>query len=400
MAAKAKRRQKSVVPALRYRDLGAAVVWLCKAFDFQKRNILANENGEVIYAELSFGDSMIMLGSMHDENVGKLLKQPDEIGGAETQTCYLLVDNVKDLYERVKAAGADFVSVIAHDENGALSFGCRDLEGHIWFFGGHAPRAPQEKRRPASRYWIAVSSGLAVLAGAASVWVYLGIVEQSRGRATVEQKVLRAHQELEQERSARRATAQALQQARALVAKEQRALKAANTAIIRAEARVAEERLARTNADQKIRETQRQLELQRGAQQDVTERLARLRHDLLAERALKEKAEWEAHEQLEKEREARRSADIKTKAALSSLEKLQREVQSQFATTSIRSGGEDPKIKNPGERAQSVLQRTVHNGDASVERNTTSTRPVPSKRNVAQEGSPLLNDFRLRRRVP
>ena len=83
----------------------------------------------------SFGDSMVMLGSMSDQNVGRLLKQPDEIGGAETQTCYLLVDDVDGHYERAKKAGAQFVSVITHNESGSSLFwlpGSRGTHLVLW----------------------------------------------------------------------------------------------------------------------------------------------------------------------------------------------------------------------------------------------------------------------------
>jgi len=49
---------------------------------------------------------MIMFGSVVESEFGRLMNQPDEIGGAETQTPYVIVADADVLYTRAKAAGA------------------------------------------------------------------------------------------------------------------------------------------------------------------------------------------------------------------------------------------------------------------------------------------------------
>ncbi len=82
---------RTIVPTLRYRDVAAAVDWLCTAFGFERHLVVPGEDGAIHYAELTFGDGMIMLGPVQDSAFDKLMTQPADAGGAETQICYLFV---------------------------------------------------------------------------------------------------------------------------------------------------------------------------------------------------------------------------------------------------------------------------------------------------------------------
>src|SRR6185369_1823600 len=75
----------TIIPSLRYRNALAAIDWLCNAFGFEKQAVYAD--GETVHhAQLTFGNGMIMLGSVSNDNAwGKRIAQPDEIGGRETQ---------------------------------------------------------------------------------------------------------------------------------------------------------------------------------------------------------------------------------------------------------------------------------------------------------------------------
>ena len=89
MPAIAKETKATIIPCLRYRDAPAAIEWLCKVFGFEKQMVVPGDDGTIAHAQLSFGNGMIMIGSVQDSEFGRLMKQPDEIGGAETQapTC-------------------------------------------------------------------------------------------------------------------------------------------------------------------------------------------------------------------------------------------------------------------------------------------------------------------------
>lgn len=141
MGSLAKNTKVAIVPCLRYRDAPAAIEWLCEVLGFERQAVHANPDGTIAHAQLTFGNGMIMLGSVLQQETewGRLIKQPDEIGGHETQSPYLAVSDVDALYARVKAAGAKIVVEIRDQEYGSRDFSCQDPEGHLWNFGTYDP---------------------------------------------------------------------------------------------------------------------------------------------------------------------------------------------------------------------------------------------------------------------
>lgn len=139
MPERAKLTHSTIIPCLRYRDAPAAIEWLCRAFGFKKHLVVPKEGNQIAHAELSFGSGMIMLSSMLDTEYGKYIKQPDEIGGVETQSAYVVVPDADALYARAKAAGATIVMDIEDQSYGGRSFNCRDPEGRLWNFGSYDP---------------------------------------------------------------------------------------------------------------------------------------------------------------------------------------------------------------------------------------------------------------------
>jgi uncharacterized glyoxalase superfamily protein PhnB len=140
MSATPRNTKVNVIPCLRYRDAPKAIEWLCANFGFEKQLVVPGENGAILHAQLVFGNGMIMLGSASVENAyGKLVKQPDDIGGAQTQTIYVVVEDADAVYRRVKAAAMEIVMDIKDEDYGGRGFTCRDLEGHIWSFGTYDP---------------------------------------------------------------------------------------------------------------------------------------------------------------------------------------------------------------------------------------------------------------------
>lgn len=139
MSALARNTRATVIPCLRYRNAPAAIDWLCRAFGFEKQLVVPGNGGTIAHAQLRFGNGMIMTGSVVDTEFGKLMKQPDEIGGCETQTVYVIVNDADVLYARAKAAGAEILLDIKDEDYGGRGFSCRDLEGHVWSFGTYDP---------------------------------------------------------------------------------------------------------------------------------------------------------------------------------------------------------------------------------------------------------------------
>jgi uncharacterized glyoxalase superfamily protein PhnB len=140
MSQLAKRTKANIVPCLSYRDADAAIEWICNTFGFEKHAVYPGEGGTIMHAELSFGNGMIMCGTKKsDTPFGRWIKQPDEIGGCETQTIYVVVNDADEVHRRAKAAGAEMLLEIKDEDYGGRGFTCRDLEGHIWSFGTYDP---------------------------------------------------------------------------------------------------------------------------------------------------------------------------------------------------------------------------------------------------------------------
>ena len=133
----------TVVPCLRYRDAPAAIEWLCRAFGFEKHAVYPGPDGTIAHAQLTFGNGMIMLGSVPavETEFSRLIRQPDEIAGAETQSPYVVVTDADGVYAQAKAAGAKIVIDIKDESYGGRGFSCRDLEGRLWNFGTYDPWA-------------------------------------------------------------------------------------------------------------------------------------------------------------------------------------------------------------------------------------------------------------------
>jgi len=133
--------RSTIIPCLRYRDAHAAIDWLCKAFGFGKQAVYDDGEGGVAHAQLAFGGGMLMLGSVRDNAFGRHIAQPDEIGGRQTQSAYVVVADCKAHYERAKAAGAVIVDDYAEKDYGGAGYSCLDPEGHLWSFGSYDPWA-------------------------------------------------------------------------------------------------------------------------------------------------------------------------------------------------------------------------------------------------------------------
>lgn len=138
----AKNTRATVIPCLTYRDARGAIDWLCRVFGLEQRAAYPDDNGNIVHAELAFGNGMVMLGSAdRDTPYGRLLTQPDEIWGRQTQTIYVVTDDPDEIHRRAQAAGVEIVLPMEDKGYGGRGFTCRDLEGHLWSFGSYDPWA-------------------------------------------------------------------------------------------------------------------------------------------------------------------------------------------------------------------------------------------------------------------
>jgi uncharacterized glyoxalase superfamily protein PhnB len=140
MSNQAKACRSTIIPSLRYRDALAAIDWLVRAFGFEKQAVyLGPDNTTVMHAQLTFGNGMVMLGSVDNRGeFGKVMVQP-KIGLCETKGICLIVSDADAVHTTAKAAGAEMVLDIRDMDYGGRAFTCRDLEGHLWSIGTYDP---------------------------------------------------------------------------------------------------------------------------------------------------------------------------------------------------------------------------------------------------------------------
>ena len=142
MSTSTKQTRCTTIPTMRYRDARTAIGFLCDVFGFEKHAVYEGEDGTIGHAELTLGNGMIMLGSLADNEYGRNIAQPDEVGGQETQSPYLVVTDADAVHSRAKTAGFEMVLEIADQDHGGRAFTCRDPGGHLWNVGTYDPWAP------------------------------------------------------------------------------------------------------------------------------------------------------------------------------------------------------------------------------------------------------------------
>jgi len=176
-----------VVPVIRYRNLQAAIDWLSAAFGFERHRITTDSAGVIVFAQLTLGGAMVMLSPVRESAFDRLLKQPDEIGGAETQVCYFFIADAHAHCAGARAAGAEIIFDIEDRAKGGRSYSCRDPEGHLWNFGTYDPWHHQEKSTavPRELRWVRRGWSLAFATGAV---VALGLATFTVGWVLKEQR--------------------------------------------------------------------------------------------------------------------------------------------------------------------------------------------------------------------
>ena len=121
--------------ALFYEDAGAAIEWLEKAFGFTTRLKVEDGAGGIVHSELELGDGegLVMVAS-----AGEARRSPRSLGGANTQSLFVYVDDVDAHFARARAGGAQIVSEPSnrdYDDWEDRTYETLDCEGHRWWFG-------------------------------------------------------------------------------------------------------------------------------------------------------------------------------------------------------------------------------------------------------------------------
>ncbi|HRN84259.1 MAG TPA: hypothetical protein PK857_05505 [Hyphomicrobium sp.] len=398
-----------LMPLMRYRDLAEAMSWLERAFGFEKQIAVSDNDGAAIYGQMTYRGSLLMMGAVRDTDLDKLMRQPDEVGDVETQSCYVVVDDADAHYARAVDAGAEIVLEITSDGLGRRGYSCRDPQGHIWNFGTYNPakglapvavaEAEPEELSPAMpsaapRVRGALAAAVLLLATGAGAWLFSDVIKADLAQRFAQEQAAEAeaaYAELAKVRAEKRAadakvaelsqrlettraepsadTGAALQaeQARAQRAEAEttearQTLGAANKARLDAEAEIAalKAELDRERAASKAASAQRQSDEAQAEQAGLAAK--RLQEDLAATRNARLKAEAEAVT-LKAELERQQMAlDAANEAKRISEEKLavQTAAAEALATKMARAVGPRAKAVLPP-AASSAVDAVAHN---------------------------------------
>ena len=116
----------TISPIIPYRDVRAAIDFLCEAFAFERHAIHEGEDGQIQHVELRLGDDVIMPAPTRG----------GEPGHAQT---YVVVADADAHHDHAKAAGALITMELRDTDYGSRDYAAKDLEGNSWYFGTYRP---------------------------------------------------------------------------------------------------------------------------------------------------------------------------------------------------------------------------------------------------------------------
>src|SRR6478752_5786327 len=131
----------SVTPYLIVDGASAAIEFYGSVLGAQERMRMAGPDGKVGHAELSIGDSLIMLA---DEHVEMDIRGPRSVGGTPV-TLHVYVEDSDGVFERAIEAGARSLRPVEDKFYGDRSGQFEDPFGHRWDVATHVEDVPPEE---------------------------------------------------------------------------------------------------------------------------------------------------------------------------------------------------------------------------------------------------------------
>ena len=137
------------IPSLAYKDNRAALKWLQNAFGFEPSEVLTDAEGNIVHAEMTYGDGVVMIGSEWAD----WTRSPASLGGKNTQRVHVGIERGIDEHcARARQAGAKIVMEPADQFYGARSYVALDLEGHYWTFSQTVRDVSKEEMEKATGF--------------------------------------------------------------------------------------------------------------------------------------------------------------------------------------------------------------------------------------------------------
>jgi uncharacterized glyoxalase superfamily protein PhnB len=137
------------ISSLIYKDNRAALKWLQDVFGFEASEVLTDANGNIVHAEMSHGEGVIMVGG----EFATWTKSPASVGGANTQRVHVRIEHDIDGHcARARAAGAVIAMEPADQFYGERSYMAVDLDGHHWTFSQTVKNVSKEEMEKTSGF--------------------------------------------------------------------------------------------------------------------------------------------------------------------------------------------------------------------------------------------------------
>jgi len=124
---------RSVTPYLIVQGAARAIDFYKAAFDAKERMRVNQADGRIGHAEITVGDSMIMLADEFPEHG---IRGPRSLGGSPV-TIHLYVEDVDATVARAVAAGAQITRAVQDQFYGDRSGSVTDPFGHVWSVSTH-----------------------------------------------------------------------------------------------------------------------------------------------------------------------------------------------------------------------------------------------------------------------
>ncbi|HXH17001.1 MAG TPA: VOC family protein [Sphingomonas sp.] len=134
----------AIIPNLRYADAPKAIAFLRDGFGFVVHAVHADpRDPEVIaHAQLLFDGQMVMLSSAQPSEFADAAPMLTVAqAGGNTQSLYIVLDDVDGHCARARAGGADIFMEPKDTDYGGRGYAARDPEGNVWSFGSYDPFA-------------------------------------------------------------------------------------------------------------------------------------------------------------------------------------------------------------------------------------------------------------------
>jgi uncharacterized glyoxalase superfamily protein PhnB len=142
-------RRPAFTPSLAYKDNRAALKWLQNVFGFDPSEILTDSQGNIVHAQMTHGEGVIMVGGEWAD----FTRSPLSLGGKNTQRIHVRIDRGIDEHcDRARKAGARIVMEPSDQFYGERTYIAADLEGHYWTFSQTVRDVSKEEMEKATGF--------------------------------------------------------------------------------------------------------------------------------------------------------------------------------------------------------------------------------------------------------